>query len=735
MSAPVPVEQRLLAPVARELEAVAGTDHAARLDVLEAVASLLGGFSLEHLRATDNEPRTLTLDLALTIAEPVMYATRMVGIHPSLALTSLARPTMAVAAQRSAGAYYTDFRLAQLLTRRLIRQHRPGDLIIDPASGTGILLVAAALELCDSPGHFDRFVAESVHAADLSAEALRGAKLSLASLTADDAAIAAMATRLRAIDSLVAGSAAWEDVAPRGFQTVVGNPPWEKLKVTRHEHLSAQGVSRHYGADYDDLDLDVFGDARSRMNAYASQMSSVYTLTGSGDADLYKLFLELSVLLAAEDGRVAMLVPAGLIRSQGTEALRSFLLDHCSELCLTVLTNEARFFAIDTRFKFLSLQASLDRADVSRAAVVVEHGTGTDSAVDVKGATRLGRTLLRRLRPDLTVPEVRSTSEWRLFRKMADAGKRLGDLREEWPMDIVREVDMTNDRELFSREQSRESLPLVEGRMVHQFRSAHKAYVSGSGRSAVWRVADFGHGDLVPQFWVNPEGIRSAVRARSALERVGFCDITGQTNERAMHAARIPAGAVCGNKVPTITFGQHDNPRDAADLWLAIVNSFAFDWLLRRLITTTVNYFVLRGLPFPPLTVESPASQRLIELSRLVDAAYRDVSAAGGPRQLAERRAEMDALVLCAYGLDLADVWLVFQDFPLLDRGQLPLPGESRATVTRDLVIDAVARVVGHEPDSEAEDRLSAALLLGATAYIPAEAARAKGTVCRQLLG
>jgi hypothetical protein len=730
MGAPRPLEQQLLELVTARLDEAAGSDHATRLDVLEAVSSLLGGFSLERYRATDDHARVLSLDAALAVAETVLPELRAAPVPAALALTSLARPPMVRAEQRRAGAYYTDFRLARFLARGLIRTHRPGDRVIDPASGTGVLLAAAALELGGGQEAVDRFVAESVHAADLSAEALRGVKLALASLTASDHAIAAMAARLREIDSLAAGPAAWADVAALGFQTVIGNPPWEKLKVSRHEHLAAQGVERHYGTEYGTLDHEALAEARSRMAAYASEMSALYAVEGGGDPDLYKLFLALAVNLAADDGQVAILVPAGLIRSQGTGALRRYLLDHSGRLRLTVLDNKARFFAIDTRFKFLSVQATLDRADTERAALALEHGAGTPDCVELTGSAEIERAALERLRPDLTVPEVRSTSEWRLFRKMADSGPRLGELADEWPMDIVREIDMTNDRDVLSRDEPPGRLPLVEGRMVHQFRSTHKAYVSGSGRSARWRVTDVGHGELVPQFWVDPDDLSPALLRRIAMERVGFCDITGQTNERAMLAARIPAGAACGNKVPTITFAAHAKPRDAADLWLAVVNSFAFDWLLRRLVTTTVNYFVLRGVPFPRVTVESARGRRLIELTRLVEAAYRDADASGGPRRLAEWRAEMDALVLRAYGLDLDDAQLVLQDFPLLDRGQLPLPGEPRSTVTRDIVLDAFGRLVG-DARAETRERLAAALLLEATPYVPAQGATtAKQTAC-----
>jgi hypothetical protein len=732
VSPPRPLARQLLAPVDQILSAFAGNSHAKRLDVLEGAAAVLGGASLETLRATDEEPRVLSIDEALFAGDLVRVALHSLPAHPALMLASLAQPPMKHPDRRRAGAYYTDFRLANFLVQHLPRDLRSSDMTLDPASGTGILLVAAALRFLGNQSRLDRFIAGSACAADLSGTALRGVKLALAALTPDDAAIKALATRLRKVDSLRVGPAAWEDVAPRGFRLVIGNPPWEKLKLSRHEHLLANGVVRHYGAEYPEDDLLELVEARLRMRAYVSEISTLYARYGRGEADLYRLFLALAMRLAARGGQMAMLVPAGLIRAHGTESLRRDLFERAWKLRISVHENKARFFGIDSRFKFLAVHALLESGG-RRSALLLEHAAGDADGVAVTSAAKLGRSQLRRLRPDLTVPEVRGAAEWSLFRRMSTAGRSSGARADAWPLDIVRELDMTNDRELLLREPTASALPLIEGRMIHHFRSGYKAYVSGTGRGASWRVKALDDDDLVPQFWVEPDRLPPFVRDRVASERVGFCDITGQTNERAMLAARIPAGAVCGNKVPTITFSSYPAPDRAARLWLAVANSFAFDWLLRRLVTTTVNYFVLRSVPFPPLAVESAEGSRLVELVRSIE---------GGSGSQLERtssetgelRAEIDARVMRSFGLSSEDARLLLDDFPLLDRGQPALPGEDRSTVTRDLLLVTFARLQGAE-DARSRERLDAARRLGAEAYVPAQSAAAKAVSEAAVIG
>jgi hypothetical protein len=731
VSAPRPLEDALLAPVEEAIEGALSdlgvSDHKTRLAVLEAVACELAGLDLGGYRKIARVKDALAPADLRAVAPAVLAALRDIPIAPALALTALAREPVSQAERRKAGSYYTDFRLAMFLAERAVelKPLKRNDLVIDPASGTGILLVAAALAAFgnDRKG-LNEFVRVSACAGDLSAAALRGVRLALASLASDLSAVEALDTRLRAGDSLAGGAAAWQDVAPDGFDVVIGNPPGEKLKISRHEHLGALGALRHYGDDYEAHQaLDDMHEARSELADYVSSLE--YELAGKGEPDLYKLFLALSSALVGHGGQIAILVPAGLIRSEGTRPLREYLLSAAPELRIAILDNKARFFSIDTRFKFLALNALVD--PVAKATPLrLEHASGTDESVQQSGHARLDRRQLAAIRPDLSVPEVRSDAEWRLFRRLSSEGIMLGDPTGPWRLQFSREVDMTNDRHLFERARTNGEVALIEGRMVHQFRHTAKGYLSGTGRRADWAWQTPGEGELRPQFFIDPKALPDAVRERAARPRVGFCDITGQTNERSMLASSIPAGVACGNKVPTITFDMPYDDELVDGVFLAIANSFAFDWLLRRVITTTVNYFLLLSVPFPRLDLNSPLAARLTELSQEVERRY-EAAADPDASALSTLRAEIDALVMEAYGISAKEAELILRDFPLLDRGQPPLPGERRSTITRDLVLLAVSRQEGTE-DAELAGRVDAALAIGAEPYVPSQMARQRAT-------
>lgn len=718
-------EESLLSPVERILEKHCGElgDHPqnARIAVLEAVASRLGGFDLGEYRALTGAAGQTDLAASAALGAKVLAALQRIPIHPSLALTALARPSLDTAERRRTGAYYTDFRLATYLCSRLGSQ--PQATVLDPASGTGILLVALGLRLCGTdPRARARFVRSQVHAADLSHDALRGAALSLASLTSDLNAVAEMLPRLRCLDSLLQRTAAWMDVAPGGFDVVVGNPPWEKLKINRHEFLAGADQGEHYGAErvlQPNVEL-ALAEERSRVARYSELVHAELEMQGSGEPDLFKAFTELAVTLAAPEGEIGLLLPAGLIRSQGTEDLRRLLFAATTRLDFTVFENRARFFAIDTRFKFLALVAKKGEGESSRLTVGHASGDGTDLSAGTP--VRMGRATLAAIRPDLSLPEIRDRAEWRLFRRMARNGQPLGAAEGIWQPRIVREADMTRDRPRFSRAAAAGRVPLIEGRMVHQHRFGAKAYVSGTGRRARWTPLPPGTGRVEPQFWIDPRDLRPEVQARSERPRVGFCDVTGQTNERTLLAARIPGSVVCGNKVPTITFGDGEDPAagEALEfLWLAVANSLPLDWFARRVVTTSVNYFLLLALPFPRLDLDSPAARKLVALARLLDAADRGAARLDA-WSLAEIRAEIDVRIAAAYGLEYRDLQLILHDFPLLDRGQPALPGEARSTITRDLLLSRAAAFwsMGVSP---AEERMALAQKTGAVPYWPSE--------------
>jgi hypothetical protein len=657
----------------------------------------------------------LSASKAEAIGSELAQAILRSGVPTPLAIAALAREPLDQTSKRKAGAYYTDFRLARHLARQVAPCVGPRSTVCDPASGAGILLLALALE-ASARGTVDmpKWLAENVFAADLSERALRSALVGFAAMCSDIGALRQMHAKWRAQDSLLAGCEVWESVGS-GFDVVVANPPWEKVKLSRHEFLRSEGVRRDYGTDYDDFDAKRFEAERESVASYGERLAAKYPSL-KGEPDLYVAFTELLIKLAKDGGQVGLIVPAGLIRSQGTSALREHLFGHSKSVSLEVFENRARFFEIDTRFKFLLVNfEKCARSERSSSAIHLVHSEGVTSEISSSPEVEIDLAELVALRSDLSIPEVRAEKDWSIFRSMVANGEDWSQPESAWHPKFMREVDMTRDRGAFERFPAKGSIPLVEGRMVHQHRFGVKSYVCGAGRSATWSPNPAGRSRLDPQFWVRAEALAQRVRERVATVRVGFCDITGQTNERSMLAAQIPAGVVCGNKVPTLTF-PNDPRLERLSLWLAIVNSLPFDWALRRVITTTVNYFLLLSIRLPRLEPASVRGRQLADIAaKLQSFDRRGPVSFDEAWEYAELRARADLIVLEAYGLNADALECMLADFPLLDRSQPPILGERQSTVTRDLLL---ARACGSDVQPWAR-RLDFARKSGAIPYVP----------------
>jgi len=342
-------------------------------------------------------------------------------------------------------------------------------------------------------------------------------------------------------------------------------------------------------------------------------------------------------------------------------------------------------------------------------------------------------------------------------------------------------MDMTNDSHLFlSRDELEQKgywqephgcyknssgqkiVPLVEGRTVHQFDHAFKAYVHGHGRKAIWKELPWTNKQVVTHFYVD-----QSIAARTPeynIPRAGYCDITGQTNERTVLAALIPGGYVAGNKVPTLRIdGDKCDSLKASLLWLAIANSFVVDWLMRMRMSITINYFHWHEIPFPRLHPEDPRARELIAASARLS--MKDTNNMLGTLlqewlpigevslspsyELWTRqyiRAEIDARVAALYNLTVYDYAYILATFPLLDRNQPSLLGDQdmsgkpHSYITRDLALLTYFRYMRMKPPDDLvaffheidvninsqigelrnlEERVERAHTMGAIAYIP----------------
>lgn len=260
------------------------------------------------------------------------------------------------------------------------------------------------------------------------------------------------------------------------------------------------------------------------------------------------------------------------------------------------------------------------------------------------------------------------------------------------------------------------ALPLYEGRMIGQFDFSNKGWVSGKGRSAVWRHIDWGNKQVEPQYLISAGHFAPDSHARS---RVAFMDVSSATNQRTMIATTL-CGFPCGNSAPLFLL-----PTSHSAL-ASILGSFVYDMVVRgRCGGLHLNYFVVEETPLPLRGAPGIESLRLLgtrltsagvsqasEWSRqeLPPAPWRSLWALTLHGRL-RLRCIIDAIVAVSYGLDLDEMkWILRDcDFPVNQLGSMRgaldptgfwrvdknLPPERRHTVLALVALHDLLAILG----------------------------------------
>jgi hypothetical protein len=330
---------------------------------------------------------------------------------------------------------------------------------------------------------------------------------------------------------------------------------------------------------------------------------------------------------------------------------------------------------------------------------------------------------------------------------MYRAHPRFGDSAGAWQAGFRRELDMTNDSHAFvqrdaairdgfvhqsdgtwaSPRSTHVLIPVYEGKMVHQFSATAKSHALGQGRSAVWFVSPPSQAAPISNFLVDEGFARD--RGWNPVERAGYCEISGHANERTVLSSLIPQNAVCGNKVPTLTLTSEDTLSDHL-VWIALANSLVVDWIMRRWVSTTVNFFFWENVPLPRRDGQAVHWPRLSAVSEWLCKSRPPTESQQlddwfGQRALG--RAYIDATVARLYRLDRTDLGLILDDFPLLDRGRGQDHDAKRIT-TKDLLLKAFDYAVAGDfnPD-EFGGALGVSAREACRAYVPHELAQVLG--------
>lgn len=500
----------------------------------------------------------------------------------------------------------------------------------------------------------------------------------------------------------------------RGFDAVIGNPPWDVAKPNSKEFFSNHDpLYRTYGKQealrvqrqlfertpsIEDTWIDYQAGFKAMSNvvgSYAdpfsvsiargregtalaamweearrSRMSIAdarhpYRHQGSADLNTYKLFLEAAHHMLRDGGRLGFVVPSGIWTDKGTTALRQLFLTGCSwEWCYGFENREA-IFPIHRSFKFAPIVVERGATtEAVRAAfmrhAVSEWGSPDPPTVDVAVDD------VRKFAPaTLSFMEFKDRRDLEITEKIYGDHKLLGELVDSADARYNAEFHMTNDSRFFTSRSRLERDGLIspeedgrDPRVRARLRSG--GYLPLYQGGMVW---------LHDPYFADADKYVSIADAESRLAgdqwhmpRVCTRNVASSTNQRSLVVGMVPPGPH-GNSSPTLD--GFDLTRALRLKWL--MSSLVLDYVLRMKVSTNLNWFFLETLPIP--TGSDAGLLEMVAGLNLLGVEFgSEMEPVSDPVQRLSHRLLLDAAAASLFGLNPDDFAHVCSRFPIYDK-------------------------------------------------------------------
>jgi hypothetical protein len=382
-----------------------------------------------------------------------------------------------------------------------------------------------------------------------------------------------------------------------GFDGIIGNPPWEGFKPIRKEfaanfyrrkpQFSKMGMDGPTFEKWFGDELKVNQDFAARWREHEAYyerhkeyFGKAFKKQGTGDWNLFKLFIERDISLVRQGGQFSLLVPSSIQTDEGCADLRRwFITEHRLDE-LTSFENRGYTEIVDGRERTKQIFPNVDsRFKFGFFKVVKGAATPKDHAFDARfylhdpkdysaKPIRYAVEMICRFSPhNESFMEFRSAIDYELATKIRGNHRLL----EEFGYTFRRELHMTGDshffRKLGDRKAGKGQLRLYEGKMIHQFDANYCPATFAVEeteireellRKEIFRLAQFVRdeklekldGKTLPESRDElDEMLRQIFEKRGfklqyEFDRFAYREVARSTDERTIIGAIIPKGAV-----------------------------------------------------------------------------------------------------------------------------------------------------------------------------------------------
>jgi hypothetical protein len=407
-----------------------------------------------------------------------------------------------------------------------------------------------------------------------------------------------------------------------GFAAMVGNPPWERVKLQEKEFFAQRDESianaknaaarKKAIAALADVHPGLLAEWReagheSEATSQFLRKSGRYPLTGTGDVNTYSVFAELFRSSVSHSGRMGIITPTGLATDATAAAFFADTVRAGRLIAFYDFENEANIFeGVHNQFRF---------------GVTAMTGGGVVAKVRMAFYTRYVDDVTTR-RFTLAADEIAllnpNTKTLPIFRARSDAEITLGIYgrfpvlvsegtgENPWGLSFMRMLDMATDSHMFRsdadlasqgatfdgwawKRASQEWPPLYEAKMLSHYDHRYSTYAAATqaqlNKGTLPRIGENDHDDpdqeALARYWVQLSDVEGATRGRWDREwLLGWRDIARSSDVRTCTPSVLPSCAVGGGFYLAFPAAPEVGP-----ILQAVWSSFCFDFLSRQKVS------------------------------------------------------------------------------------------------------------------------------------------------------
>jgi hypothetical protein len=488
-----------------------------------------------------------------------------------------------------------------------------------------------------------------------------------------------------------------------GFDVIVGNPPWEKTQIERHEfwgryHPGLRGLSqRERESKMDELEQNRPDLKRefSRLKEIEEKRGEIltngpYPGIGKSHPDLYKAFSWRFWDLVNKNGNVGVVLPRSCFIGPGMEQFRNEVLDEGEVIDLTFLKNKGGwvFEGVEPRYTVALFAFSRNRLSADPTIPIrgpYDNSESYETAMRSQ-SREFPAERAKKWGGSATIPLLPDTPKALDVFDTIEEHPLIGNKNSAWYPVPYQELNATQDKKaddgtriMHMEEQKPDGYwPVYKG-------ESFNIWDPEAGSVYAWADPDV----LIDYMQSKREGSYRYAGSRSSFSdmskewvydkdtlpcltpRIAFRDIARRTDSRTAIASLVPSKTVLVHNSPTLIFPKGNRIDEA--YFLGVLCSIPLDWYARRFVEAHVTFGIFNTIPVPRPGRDNRLRQRVVNLSgRLaaVDDRYADwadaVGVEYGPldeETKQEKIYELDAVVAHLYGLTREHVEVIFETF------------------------------------------------------------------------